>query len=371
MRMDKVTIQPSAHGCHSYGDRTMRGKHLIRLNMSKFFVRNLSIVFVKTAWRWLSLLIVLRRTSIFRQLKFIGWAYSVSAADIASIDFKRRRVRVVRYVLKCALRPRASLDWIKAVYESNVGRFIGKYPQLLLKPHRPYINRKFSFSQRARLVLDHYALALDKLPQYVFTGVICGKRFTISGLNGKPGTESYLVTVERANELGREGELCLSLRKESTDEAVYRLVFSLGQHYGQPSIYIGCLLGPRDYEAKTQIRCATKALNGIRPKNLLMDALYAFASELGIYRILGISSAERVSQGRAVRSSYDSFWKSLGGVPDSSGFFQLPSLSNHRNICDVSSHRRAEHKRRMELRKVLSSNLKQWITTRSEPAPSK
>ena len=333
--------------------------------MSRFVVRNLSIALVQIARLWSSLLIILMRTAVFRQLKFLGWAYSVSATDIASIDFKRRRARVVRYVLKCAIRPRASLDWIKAVYESNVGQFIGKYPQLLLKPHRLYINRRFSFSQRARLVLDHYALAFDKLPQSVFSGLICGKRFTISGLSGKPGTDSYLVTLERANELGREGELCLSLRKEATDEAVYRLVFSLVRHGGQPSIYIGCLQGPRDYEAKTQIRCATKALHGIRPTNLVMDALYAFTCELGIYNILGISSDEKVCQGRAVRSNYDSFWKTLGGVPGSPGFFQLPSLSNHRNICNVSSHRRAEHKRRMELRKVLASDLKQWIKTKS------
>lgn len=303
-----------------------------------------------------------RRSAIFRQLKFVGWAYSVSAADIARIDFKRRRSRVIRYVLKCAVRPRASLDWINTVYASSVGQFIGKYPQLLLKPHRPYMSRNFSFAQRASLVLDHYALAFDKLPQSVFTGVISGKRFTISQLNSKSSIERYLVTIERANELGREGELCLSLRKEATDEAIYRLVFSFGLHYAQHSIYIGCLLGSRDYEAKMQIRDATKALHGIRPKNLLIEALYEFASQLGINNILGISSAERVSQGREVMSNYDAFWKELGGVSDSSGFYQLPRLSLHRKTCDVPSHRRAEYRRRIELRSMLSSSVHQWIT---------
>ena len=311
---------------------------------------------------WEGLLSTLGLSAFFRQLKFVVWTYSVAAADIASIDFKRRRSRVIRYALKCALRPRVSLGWISAVYESSAGKFIGKYPQLLLKPHRPYISRKFSFAQRASLLLDHYALAFNKLPQSVFTGVICGKRFTISHLNSHSSTEGYLVTIERANELGREGELCLSLRKEATDEAIYRLVFSLGQHSSQPSIYIGCLIGPRDYEAKIQIRDATKALHGIRPKNLLMEALFEFASQLGIDKILGISSTERVGQGRAVKSNYDSFWNELGGVSDGSGFYQLPSLTIHRKAGDVPSHRRAEYRRRTELRTILSSSVRQWIT---------
>ena len=330
--------------------------------LTALLVRKMSIAIALAMLMCSSFALLYRRFAVDRSIRFVSWAYMDSVMAIVGIDFKRRKSRAIRYILKCLLHPRASLDWVNAAYESMAGRLIAKYPQLLLKPHRHYINKNFSFSQRAELVLEHYAISHDRFSESVFSGLVYGKRFGLASLSGKPNTGNYLVTLERANELGREGELCMSLRSEATDQVVYRLAFLFGRYLDQSAIYIGCLLGPRDYEAKARIKSATRSLYGIRPVNLLMDVLYALASRLNIQTIQGVSSSARVCQGRAVKSDYDRFWKELGGIPGEAGFFLLPNAPNHRKACDVSSHHRAEFRRRFELRARLTSDVQQWIS---------
>jgi uncharacterized protein VirK/YbjX len=288
-----------------------------------------------------------------------------SAMRVAAISETRRHWRTVRYAAKCILRPLASLRWIEALEHSPLAPHIERKPRLILKPHRAYISRHYGFARRSAALLTHHVLTASLRSHGKSVEPPTGEEQVVAEIDGKHAGERYRVCIGGTDKFDREGEVMLSLREANSGELVQVLVFTLALRNDRPSLEIGCLQGGRTAQAQALIKRATKALHGIRPKNLLLDAVYSLADGWGMCAIYGISNASRVFGGKRVHADYDEFWRELGGVADHDGFFALPPTLPEKT--DIPSNRRAEYRRRGETRAQLAAQIVVWVHGHPRP----
>ncbi|MBV1774364.1 VirK/YbjX family protein [Burkholderiaceae bacterium DAT-1] len=287
---------------------------------------------------------------------------------VASIDTKRKYSRTARFLSKCICRPRASVRWLTDLYQSGMGDLVHLHPRLLLKPYRPYINRQNTFHLRAHTIRSHYQMAIRLISPRFVVQMLVGETLQLAKIQGKTADAAFELVLTRTDMFDREGELVLTLRTADTHLIVYRLVFSLGTSAaGKQALVVGCLQGPKHEGARDTVKHATKALHGIRPRNLLVDALYSIKRACGIQEIQCVSTAARVFQGESVHADYDAVWTEAGGVLQQDGMFRLPANLIH-DISHVPSKHRAEYRRRMTLRDTLdrdiAAQLRSWQTSR-------
>ena len=286
--------------------------------------------------------------------------YCQSVALVWKLNSNRRVVRVARYIIKGAFRPVASVKWafaLKNVPELHL--WLSNNPRLLLKPGRHYISRNYKFGLRAQMIFNHYAALIRLVSQPFLEDLAQGKHLVLATLAGKTGG-SYEITLGKTDKFDREGELILQLRDSAQRRAVFSFVFALNVYGDCTGVEIGCIQGPKDEDAREQIKRATKELYGIRPRNLLADALYELSATWNLAEHFGVSNRNRVYNGDQTHADYDAFWLELGGTLGKNGMFRLPTKLHHHQLSEVTSHHRSEYKQRMRLRESLG---KQIITS--------
>lgn len=266
----------------------------------------------------------------------------------------KRGLNIVKYFFRICMAPQVTRSWLGAIAKhALLNQALEQHPRVFLKPFRPYLNAAYDAAQRLAVLLRHHAF-VETLPGDVIASLREGKRIPLWALEDNEG--SWLVlTLARAND--REGECMLEL-KDSADNRIAMMTFSVA---GDPElqIKIGCVQGPRSSDRKDAVRRATRQLEGIRPKNLLVDAIYFLAEVWGVASIAGVSNAQQVKTrtGR-IFFNYDEFWGELGGryLP-LDGEFLLPLKPLHKSLDQVPSAKRSEYRRRLGLREHLRQQL--------------
>lgn len=219
-------------------------------------------------------------------------------------------------------------------------------PQLLHKVYRPYLTNTWCQERRLHALEQHYRFIIaaglkDLVLQAAGGGVL------LSGFSGKCGTP-YEIWLRAVAPMEREGELVLQLR--TGGELVYALAFSFLETLGEHAIGIGCLQGSKGEAAREMVRAGTRALHGLRPKNLLIGLVRQIGHDLGCSHVHLVGNANRVvhsaiAQGK-VLADYDQAWTELGAIRRLDGDYQLQCRSLAEPEFGM-----VESKRRSELRK--------------------
>ncbi len=283
--------------------------------------------------------------------------YCQSIGLVWKIDPNRRGGRVARYLAKGLLHPVASLKWaIVLKIAPGLRVWFRRNPRLLLKPSRPYISRHYNFGLRVKVIFNHYATLARVISQLSFESLAQGNCIVLATLTGKSGGR-YQITLGKTDKFDREGELVLQLRDCTQCREVFSFAFSFNIYEDCTGVEIGCIQGPRSDDARELIKRATKELYGIRPRNLLADALYALAAIWNITVHSGVCNNSRVYNGDTTQADYDAFWIELGGTLGENGMFCLPAVLHHHQLTEVPSHHRSEYRRRLEIREALGMQI--------------
>lgn len=283
--------------------------------------------------------------------------YFQSISLVWKLDSNRRVLRVARYIAKGLIHPVASLKWAVTLRNAPELRYwFGQNPRLLLKPSRPYINRNYNFGSRVGIIFNNYVLLSKFLSQPAFKTLAQGNFILLATLDGKKGA-AYQITLGKTGKFDREGELILQLSDSTQRREVYWFAFSLNIYGDQAGVEIGCIQGPKSEDAREVIKRATKELYGIRPRNLLADALYALTTTWNLKEHFAVCNISRIYNSDKTLADYDTFWRELGGTLGKEGMFRLPTELHHHELSEVSSHHRSEYKRRILLRETLGKQI--------------
>lgn len=225
-------------------------------------------------------------------------------------------------------------------------------PHFIERPINKYLHKAWNGKQK--LLTASYTLDLIEktFNADAIEAMFSAKRegLVVANIELKSGDFAQLTLIY--SQYPREGDLTLHLRNETGDD-IYLMSFSFGPE-GQ--LYICSLQGPSTDQSVEQVRLITKQMHGMRPKNLLMSAVYAVASYFKVTSIQGISNHCHIKS-QHLKSSYDTFWQECSATLTSDGWYQLPLQEPVRDIESVKSQRRAEFRRREALRDAMTQDI--------------
>ncbi|MGO1238468.1 MAG: VirK/YbjX family protein [Hafnia alvei] len=227
------------------------------------------------------------------------------------------------------------------------------------RPVNKYLNRKWSGKQKLRTamktldVIEHAfsRKALEILYSADNDGIV------LADIELKSGDIAQLKLMR--SRFTREGDLGLYLFNENQED-VYGLTFSFGP---KGELYLSGLQGPNTENGAEIVKSMTKLMHGMRPKNLLISALYALAQHFHISTIAGVANKAHIKS-QHLKSSYDNFWLECGGELNRQGWYCLPKSEPERDIETVKSQHRSAFRKREALREgvtdAVSRNLQRY-----------
>ena len=260
-------------------------------------------------------------------------------------------IRRCRFLVRTAWYRSESSTWF-AFLEGSVWRKrqVIRDPELAEHLHRPSRRSDLSARERLSLAIGHWQL-LEGMPWSA-----CIERpLLLATLRCKDGVDRQLVLTS-AGRFNKEGGCCLHL--QCGDDVLFSLVFSLSKpgDASQPMVLdVGCLQGPLTSAGKDSVRQTTKALYGLRPRELLLSGLRAVGATCQSRWIVGVGSKRHVyrhwRKRRQISFDYDKYWAERGGVRNTAGDFEMSVAEKEVKLDDVPSRKRAEFKRRQHLLK--------------------
>ncbi|WP_321786569.1 VirK/YbjX family protein [Paraburkholderia sp. J94] len=255
-----------------------------------------------------------------------------------------RRLRIVMYAV---LHPVAARIWLSTLASNALlGEIAIRNRRYLERPFRQFIQAGMRAGERAALLRGHFrvvqecfgdewvrSLYLDAQDQ---TLAVCGR---------------YAVVLREPVRCWREGLLTVAWRDvvAQVDLAWATVSFEWHAESGKRGALIGGLQGPAS-EGREQVREATRACHGLRPKAAVLEVVCALCRIAGVDELAGVTKKTHVSYATQSQMSadYDGFWQEIGGV-EANGRYVLPLHLHHRDISEVPSHRRAAFRRRQAL----------------------
>jgi uncharacterized protein VirK/YbjX len=285
-----------------------------------------------------------------------------------------------KLVSRCLFHFGATSRWLMIVNTAPLLNKIARLkPRMLEKPFRPLLTSELGIRNRITVLEQHYNAMSELFNEDALTAIYFGDGLRLTTSDERAG---YSLWIKHSSRNEKEGELGLYWVYERANFAVAQLSFSILRSLTGYRIFIGGLQGPSATNAKQLIKTATKDCDGLRPKNAVVEGLYAVAAGLGATRIAAVSNAHHVNRHWrihcAFEADYDSFWRELGATAQKNGNFNLPTAINHRDMESVPSRKRAEFRRRRDrigaIQKscmlVLARALKKnrWIPRAADPA---
>lgn len=292
-----------------------------------------------------------------------------------TLFFRKKEIRDILGILpfrqrlcfffNVALHPVITLSWLEYIL-SEPHCFcpcLRTLHRRLQKPLNPYLNRTLTIEDRLKHLHEHF----DFLKQFFRADHSNFMALKNSGLRlaifSSPNQKSYEMVLAETHHFDRTGEFHLTLRETETHKRIAEAAFNLGIT-PKRRMYIGHMHG-HDSGGVEFIRLITHDLCGIRPKNLLIFALYDLAEVWNIRSIRAIDNTRRISAhgkgiikyGKAIQTDYELLWKELGGRYTGRGWFKLPHRLKQKSANGVRSKHRAEHSRKIELREDIRSQI--------------
>lgn len=267
-----------------------------------------------------------------------------------------------KLVSRAAVHRRQTAAWLELLNSHPLfAQMLPSCPRLVNKIYRGYLSTRLGVDARLDALRTHYQtvfqLGLAPLVARAALGPV-----EMCRLQSKDG--DYRVVLRAGGVLCREGELIFQLMQD--DRLIYSVACAFVRDGFQMLLGVGCLQGTPGAHAQDGVREATRALHGMRPKNLLMRVVRQFGHDHGCTKLLLVGNANRVvttsmRKGK-VHADYDTLWTELGAVQRADGDFQLacetlPAL----DLTEIVSKKRSEAKKRHEMLMVAIDDINAQI----------
>ncbi|MDX8529636.1 DUF535 family protein [Mesorhizobium sp. VK25A] len=271
----------------------------------------------------------------------------------------------------------AALRWFYRRDIADVGLKLGaepfapildRYPEIPLKVVRPYLTVGLKRGNRAAAVVGHYTAAARLLSDAALVESHTNglELFAVDTSAGK-------VTVELGGQDGlyREAEwrliLCLDHRPitEMGLAIVDRSLLCI-EGTGE-ALWIGVLKSvAAGAQGLEDARILTSAMEGMRPKTLLLLVAQVLARSLNLSGLFAVSNAGHVfatdySLRRRISADYDGFWTESGGLRTKPSMFAMPTAKAQREIAEYKPNKRARVRRRWRLEDQLTDQVREAI----------
>ncbi len=219
-------------------------------------------------------------------------------------------------------------------------------PQLLHGVLSTFLDRRLGVGARFKLCLRDFQQGVSLFGAARLRNFADSQQECLSEL--APGVYLYLGLNE-LNE--QEGVWSLSLR----DAAGARLYSASFAFVGRSTLFIASIQGPSGTgDGLSTVRELTKAMHGLRPPFVLLEALRCLGATWKMQKLQGVDPTHhakgRWNQRRSrLKFDYRSLWQEAGGLRAANGNWSLPIERERRSMGDIAARKRSMYRRRFEM----------------------
>ena len=223
-------------------------------------------------------------------------------------------------------------------------------PAILEKPFSPYVCADWGITERFEQIEHHFTYLKNTFGNntHLFFHKNSYPLFSFNSIEN----EHYTFEVFPGYQC--EGSIGLRIVDSDRNEIYTTSIHLSGSD--EPSITIGAIQGPNDTidDRQKKIVTLTKTLHGLRPKALMVEAIYMFAHALNIKTIRGIRNNAHIYQSekfsdakrKSVHFDFDELWQEYQGTVESERFYRLPETPGRKVIEDLKSKKRSMYRKR-------------------------
>ena len=223
---------------------------------------------------------------------------------------------------------------------------VTKRPQLLHGVLSTFLDRRHGVAARFKLCLQDFQQGAALLGAMRLRNFANAQQERLSEL--VPGVFLYLG-LNDLNE--QEGVWAVSLR----DAGGARLYSASFGFVARSTLFIASIQGPSSPgEGLSTVRELTKAMHGLRPPFVLLEALRCLGTTWKMQKLRGVDPTHhakgRWNQRRSrLKFDYRSLWQEAGGRRAANGNWSLPLEMERRSMADIASRKRSMYRRRFDM----------------------
>ena len=294
-----------------------------------------------------------------------AWKWSQRVYCFNSNDLSLYR-RHLRWAAAAALNPQEALDWFAFHDEPAIRGFSQANTRLIFRALTSYMSVRWDFAHRTKVIQDTYRFLgsqgglLEKAMQS--PGGVSLAEFDLDR------GQKARIRIGSDAQFRKEGEISLFLELDGIEGPVTGLAFSLVQDRGWTAL-IGGFQGRKGGDEEI-IKLATKAMHGLRPKNLLVLLIQELARTLGISELRGVGNRVHVFRARMnnplvparnIRFDFDALWTEVGGELQEDGWHDLPLTTPRRSPDQIKPNKRSMYAKRYLLLDGLSRQIREHM----------
>ncbi len=242
-----------------------------------------------------------------------------------------------------------------ATPDSTMGRLVDDRPEILGFIRSPYLCANWTVDERLRRFAAHVEALAPPLDFRVAQSIELMPLAEVG--------DHIHVVIDKPIWFHREGTLALNLF--DGDRRLFTLVFAIEPHGAGPRALIGGIQGRNFPDALDRYRDLTKAAQGLRPRDLIIELFRMVCAQLGVTEIRAIADKNRQSRHpyfgkdvtRELPLNYDEIWCDRGGKTLGDGFFSLPLLGERRADADIPAKKRSMYRQRYAMLDVIAKRL--------------
>lgn len=271
--------------------------------------------------------------------------------------------RHLRWATAAALRPRESLAWFAFHDEPEMQGFVHANPRLVFRALTSYMSVRWGLARRTKIIQDTY-LFIAHRGGFLAEAMRRPEGMTLAALDLDRGQKARIRMGSDA-QFRKEGEISLFLELEGVHGPITGIALSI-ERVGGGVALIGGFQGRKGGDEET-IKLATKAMHGLRPKNLMVLIAQELAQALGLAGLQGVGNRVQVFRARLnnplvpvrnIRFDFDALWLEVGGTPLEDGWFGLPMVTPRRGPEEIKPNKRSMYAKRYALLDELSRQIR-------------
>lgn len=217
-----------------------------------------------------------------------------------------------------------------------------EYPYRVNALLRQYCDKAFNAEQRLQAIGTNFAVAEKKFGMTSCERLIAQQPVLLSQLTDELRLNLTLNHIDPF-----DGFLAVGLT-----DGNQRTIYSAGFTFlADNRLLISSIQGPKGEEAQDLVRQATKALHGVRPMFMLVNAFKVLAETLNC-RLEGIphkrQAKYRWNDSAKLLFNYDEFWQEYESTL-AEDYWQIPTALERRPLEEIQSKKRSMYRKRYEM----------------------
>ncbi|MDO8413348.1 MAG: DUF535 family protein [Gallionellaceae bacterium] len=315
-------------------------------------------------------------------VKNLQWLWKISAPvcehETGGLKHKANKISILKrrlvFATKAAPLMNSLLGFKHPRADSPLQHAMQQRPEIVGAAMWPYICSSWSAKMALHQIEDHFK-AIETMGR-MFDFPVNRALLLLELGDLSPDLQ---VALDQPKWFMREGLFVINLFV--SDIRIYSLAFSFAFESGRIAAYIGAVQGVDTAGILDDYKNLTKALQGMRPRDFLVEVFRIFCRCAGIARILAVNDSRRqhrssyfgADKSRGLFVDYNDIWIERGGLPYNEDFFVLALETPMKNLEDVPSKKRAMYRRRYELLQLIEERMQDVLKNNTAdniiPAP--